>query len=373
MIPGRVLRVAAGCVVLCVGWNLSVPTDARPHRAVPTVVDLHFPESLPLGSPPQAAYLAIPVPGSALPAVISRPGQTALPVGPGRLSNLMRVRGGFTVRAEFADHIVLRFVGDDGSRHRVVRFRFSNLQADDAVASGDGRLLALTQDPLRRGLTWVRIVRISDGETVARKAFRTGVFVSTFSRHRVLLTAPAFVSRKLTRWWNLDNGNVRLFDDGGRVPQPEGGLIPTSVGDKSSRRVAVFRRDHQRVATMPKQTATDWRTRSGEFVASWSPDDRYVLTMSNYNEREGTWFLNVRDASSGQTITTLTGNLGVDWLMGWSPVWESATTFIVKAGWACVEGCEESTDVRCTVSGVCEKVDRPQGYFKAVVRRHHPT
>ena len=112
--------------------------DRGTHSDRAAVVDLSQPENLPVGAPPKVAY----VDRKKLRSPIFRPGKSALAAGRGRYVNhLMRVRGGYIVTIYSPGTV--RFVADDGRRKTLAHLDSSHYVVD-AVASGDGRLVAIT-------------------------------------------------------------------------------------------------------------------------------------------------------------------------------------------------------------------------------------
>jgi len=350
----------AGAAASAAASTTPSPTAA----AHPTTVDLSRPQDLPFGDPPRAAYLNT----STQDGLIHRPGKAPLRTGWRRgVRDLVRVRGGYTITV--LDRCV-RYLTDDGHRRNLVRLYLPHY-VKDAVASGDGRFIAITVgDVNNRHHEQVIVRRISDDRLVARHAFTTPVVVTSFTGSRALLSTAAFGYRPylphvLTRWWNLRTGRLRLIDDAGH-PGPGYDYKP-SPADLTAGQVALLRGDHHRVVPLSGRAGQAWRTGSHEWVASWSPDDRYVVTetVSTDPSEPGIDAYTVRRARGGAVVTRLRGPSNLESWPG--AVWEDPSTFVFGAGYDCSGapgegyGCPSGTTVRCTVHGTCDQVTQPPG------------
>ena len=325
-----VLGAACGVALLAGPGDASAPRHAAAHtaaRAKPALVDVGSPQNLPTGGPPRAAYLDFRGRSP-----IFRPGEPSLDVGTGRPRSLMRVHGGFLVTIGSS---TVRFVGDDGERRRMDHVDSPEF-VDDAVASGDGRLVAITTHHGNGRHEHLTVRRVSDGRQIAQRSFTTPVNVAALSEHRALLTPGSVCGGcglAATRWWDLRNGRLKTIDDTARATMSSNGIWP--AGDLSTHQVALVSGDHERVVTLPRRPSTTWRTHTDEWVLSWSPDHRYVMTVRDWSE--GGWdSLTVRRADSGAVVTRFkgNGNLAVNGL--WTPVWEDASTIVFLAGYDCM-------------------------------------
>lgn len=364
--------VLLGAVTLVATALLPLAADGAapgpgPVGRAATVVDVSDPQHLPGGHAPRAAYLDFTSSHSP----IYRPGMAPLGVGPGSPRHLMRVRGGYLV---IVDSAKVLFVADNGKRRLLDRAATADRSASDAVASRNGRLVAVSVGGSNDRHERISVRRISDGRLLAQRRFEDPVRVLSFSRDRALLTSKSSCGpcgpKVVTRWWNLRDNRLRTID---AAPRPAVSYGITPSGDLSSAQVALVRDQHERVVGLRHRPGGAWHTPDGEWVLSWSPDDRYVLTVSGWSE--GGWdSLTVRRADTGAAVTRLDGNsnLYVDGLD--SPAWESASTIVFEAGYDCSDGgCDRSTDVRCTVAGRCHQVALPAGVDTVRERRLPPT
>jgi hypothetical protein len=323
-------------------------------------INLREPETLPVGDPPHAAYITGVREGP-----IYRPGKSSLATGPGGGEQfLASARGGFLLTV---GNRVVRYVSDTGLRHDVFRVPGSRSRyVDDTVVSHDGRYVAITvRSTADAHYDRVDVVRIARPTTIAHRRFSVPVIVASLTARRALLTPDALAYRPHrlpmpTRWWNLHTGTLRIFDSAGR-PGPRSDFSGQSAADLTAGQVALLRGDHNRVVTIPRRPARAWNTRSHEWVVSWSPDDRYVLTASwtPQQPRIGNQWdtLAIRRARDGQLITLFTGYQNL-YGNSWTPVWEDSTTFVVDAEDTCDHGsCANTTDVRCTIHGPCQRVE----------------
>jgi hypothetical protein len=380
-----VAALGAATLVMPLGVAALVSASASSASAVasPTIVDLRQPQNLPLGGPPRAAYLD----RSTRSTPIVRPQKTPLPVGWSRgVEQLTRVRGGYTVAVL---RVRVRFIGDDGRRKDLLHVAPPAYVAD-TVASRDGRFLAITLGSTeKRHHQQILVKRISDGKRVAQRAFNTPQLVASLTGRRALLTTNALPYARhwmppvLTRWWNLRTNRLHDFDNAGRPGAGYDGML--SSADLTSGQVALLRGDHERLVTIPRRSALAWRTRPHEWVLSWSPDDRYVLTVTAtttpLDDRSGDGWdsFAIRRADGGALVTRFQGyqNLYADRLH-WSPVWESRSTFVFEAGYGCTgapgefAGCPSHTLLRCTIHGACEQIAEPAGYIGAIQERRTP-
>ena len=375
MLFNRIQRAPGRALALLVGAFLVLPTYAGASASGPVsaigagtervaVVDLTQPQTLPVGAPPATAYLDHARSGSP----IYRPGRSALAVGSGRsVSHLMRVRGGYIVTIGSQ---TVRFVGADRRRETLAQVAFPEF-VEDALASADGRLVAIIVARSRGRHDRIEIRRIADQHLVVRRSFKTPVTVAALSRKRALVTPEPCggCSRELfTKWWNLRTDRLRVIDQAPR-PRVSGGV--SSPGDLSAAQVAVVRGDHDRVITLPRHPSRAWHTDSGEWVLSWSPDDRFVLTVAQFTEA-GWEYVAVRRASTGTVVARF--RVDVEYADLWAPVWEDASTISFTDGYECGDGtCDHAIAVRCTVHGTCEQVKQPPGVLLAEERRLPPT
>ena len=366
---GSVSAVALGAVVLMplgAAANPSPGSVGTSRIASPTVVDLSHPEDLPVGAAPQAAFLDF----STGHGPIYRPGKTSLPVGKesGYLDHLMRVHGGFIVTVN--DGSSVRFVADNAHVSTLLRAPAGEL-VGNAVASRDGRLTAVTTSRDNNRDEHVTVIRIADHKVIVRRAFARPVVVASMTHRRALLTPDSLTSGlqfpdMITRFWDLRTDRVSVFDDAGRLAR---GFDDVEFpGDLTSGQVAVLSGNHDRVVTIPRRPAKAWRTSAHEWVRSWSPNDRYVLTAARGSNNNGWASFSIRRARDGKLITRLHGRLLTDPQL-WSPSWESASAFTFIAGTDCDDSCASGTLVRCTVSGTCTQVAEPAGVGYARERR----
>jgi hypothetical protein len=377
--------LGAGTLALSLG-AAAVPAFSQSGSsaaAQPVTVQLREPEDLPVGDTPRVAYLERYSPTGS----IYRPDKVPLSVENVHhpVQHLLRVRGGYIVT--ISDHRV-RFVGADGTLRDLVRARSPRF-VKRAVASRGGRFVAVTTYTVDKPRYRLVVRRISTNELVARRTFHSPAVVASLTGHRALLTTGTFNNTRrsdlppmLTRWWDLRTGRLRLIDDAGRP----GGAYPyqNSPGDLTAGQVALMRGDHHRVVTIPRRPARAWRTRSHEWVHSWSPDDRYVLTETGhtYPHSSGWDTMRIRRARDGAVVTKFQGwhNLDVD---DDSPTWETPSTFVFTAEYNCGYSdddedagwisCSSSVTVRCTVHGVCEQMALPVGALQIDERQLPPS
>lgn len=373
---GRICAVAVAAILAA--GVCAVPAAGAPQAArdEPSVVDLGHPRALPEGDLPRVPYLPVDTQGDA--SQISRPGKAALPIGRGRFPTLMRVHQGFMVSALLKPErdFVLRFVGSNGRRHVITKLTGDNQFLGSPVASMGGRLAAITVWGIGTHGNVVRVHRMSDGKLIARHRFSKEVSIASFSRHRMLLVpdpdSGAGHPRRVTRWWNLRTGKVRVFDDAGHVDW-RNDAVPAA--DLTAGQVAVWRhrkgtnwaKDRHRVVTIPKRPGRAWSAPAGEHVVTWSPDDRYVITAPAEDEVDGTKHVSVRRARDGALVTKFTGDFVVD------PVWEDDHTFAFTVLSRCEDGCDDETQVRCTVGGDCERLAIPEGSYGVELRQRRPS
>jgi hypothetical protein len=360
------ISVALGALAVPAAVAMSSPavaTSAASSAASATVVSLRDPVGLPLGAPPAAAYITGVRGGP-----IYRPGQAPLHVGAdkGYQSQLVRARGGYLV-TQGASHV--RFVSDTGSSHEVFTLRgHSTLGIRDVVTSHDGRFVAVM---VRAGGfdsdrdVHLVICRIAQPKTIARRTFHIPVTVASLTGRRALLTPGGDamvrnVRHAPTRWWTLRTNRLRTIDTSGRISRQSdyGGL---SAADLSAGQVSLVRGDHNRVVPLHSGSARSWNTNAHEWVVSWSPDDRYVLTSGWTPEkpRDGNGWdvLSVRRARDGRLITEFTGyqNLSASSM---SLTWQDSKTLLVDAWDTCDHGsCANVHNLRCSLHGPCEQVE----------------
>ncbi|WGL53264.1 hypothetical protein P5P86_05415 [Nocardioides sp. BP30] len=281
-------------------------------------------------------------------------------------SALLHVKGGYVVESVVnGDHYTLVFVSY-GGRKRVLA-KNSAYGAD--VASSDGRWVVLSSDPYGTGVTrrqHVRVMRVSDGHIIAAHGFSRGAGVMAAGRGRVVVHEAGGESTwqvtghplKAVRTLGLDR--AAATDDVAITP-------PASIGAK---RFVARIGDQDQVRTMadahlrPHQRKRLWTTDPGEYVLSFSPDDKRVVTISEIApaDQDAPWAmageLRVRHARTGRIEHTFSGHFGYDTDV--EPVWESDDTLLVHAAGDEVTVDEDGDGayraqaiVRCSVSGSC--------------------
>ncbi len=343
--------------------NPTVAAVAASSATGPSVVSLHDPVGLPLGAPPAAAYITGIRGGP-----IYRPGHDRLDVGAdkGSQSLLVRAREGYLVTQD-SSHV--RFVSDRGTSHEVFTLRgHSTWGIRDVVTSHDGRLVAIMVRAGGFGThrdTHLVIRRIAHPTTIARRTFHIPVAVAALTARRALLTPGGdamvrHVRHAPTRWWTLRTNRLRTIDTSGRIGRESdyGGL---SAADLSAGQVSLVHRDHDRVVPLHPGSARSWNTDAHEWVVSWSPDDRYVLTSGWTPERprdgNGWDVLSVRRARDGTLISEFTGSQNLS-AGSRSLTWQDSTTLLVDAWDTCDHGsCANLHNLRCSLRGPCEQVE----------------
>lgn len=340
----------------------------------PLTVNLIQPQSLPVGAPPGAAYIGDQS------GPIHRPGKPPLPVGPGINEQLlMRARGGYLLTLDSSE---VRYVSDTGPRHRVFRVsRPTHHYIANISASRDGRYVAITErSNIDRHHVRVVVRRVSRPLTMAQRTFSIPVVVASLTGRRALLTTDVIPLRQrpvlLTRWWNLHTGRLRVIDNGGQ-PGPGFDLGRQSAADLTAGQVALVRGSHDHVVTLRHHPHRVWNTNAHEWVLSWSPDDRYVLTASWTPQRprwgDGWDTIAVRRARDGKLITQFAGYENLKGSQ-WTPIWEHNTTFVAYASGTCDhDSCANYTSVRCTIHGPCEQLPLPDGMYSISERRLPPS
>ena len=298
---GSMTALAVGAVVLLPLGAVASPSQGSvktSRTSSSTVVDLSHPEDLQVGAAPQAAFLDY----STGHGPIYRPGKTSLSVGKesGYLDHLMRVHGGFMVTVN--DGSSVRFVADNAQVSTLLRAPAGEW-VGNAVASRDGRLVAVTTSRDNNRDEHVTVIRIADRKVLARHAFTRPVVVASMTHRRALLTPDSLTSGRqfpgmVTRLWDLRANRVSVFDDAGRPGRDFNDVY--FPGDLTSGQVAVLSGNHERVVTIPRRPAKAWRTSAHEWVMSWSPDDRYVLTAARGSNNNGWASFSIRRARDGQ-------------------------------------------------------------------------
>ena len=192
-----------------------------------------------------------------------------------------------------------------------------------------------------------------------------------FTRRRALLTPQVGCNpcspNLVTRWWNLRTDRLRVID---KAPRDRYSDWISPHGDLSAAQVAVVRGDHDRVITLPRRASASWPTRDHEWVLSWSPDDRFVLTAADGGE-SGWGSVAIRRARTGALVARFKAVVLQD--DAWAPVWENASTISFMDGYDCGDGCLYALVVRCTVRGTCQQISRHDGISLPFERRLPPT
>lgn len=336
-----------GLLAATLGVGVGAPATAAPT----TTVD---PGELATGAAPKVAWL-----DSANQQIV-RPGRSPL-TPPQGASYLLHARGGYvtTVISHIGRREVYRivFVGDGGRRRTVLP---ESRRGPDLV-SADGRWLVLSSDPygVFSSRQSVQVVRISDGRTVGARTFPAGSSPTAAADGRVVVRLPG-----RTVAWDVRKGSTRTLTESGSARGPAEDVIPPGSFGAHSFVSRAPRRDEVRGMGAGRVL---WRTGLGEYVLSYSPDDRRVLTAI-----EPTWnqempfggfatTLRVRDARTGKLLRTFKGYFGTD--RDSEPVWESATALLLKATGEWVDDPEgeghyaDVSIVRCSVnSSACKKV-----------------
>jgi hypothetical protein len=355
--------------------SLSSAAPASAPAQTPTV-GLNEPENLPLGGPPKSAYITGIRNG-----LLFRPGDTPLATGGGGGEKfLTRARGGYLLTV---DNQTVRYVSDADQRHEVFRAPGSYNFVHDVVVSRDGLSVAITvRSNANPGVESVVVRRITTPITIAQHRFTVPVTVAALTTRRALLTPDGLAfwphrSKMPTRWWNLHTGHMRLLDKG--RPGPRGDLGGRSLADLTAGQLALTRADHNHVVTIPRHPRRAWDTGAHEWVVSWSPNDRYVLTVAwtPRRPRTGNQFdtLAIRRARDGKPITLFKGFQNL-YGNSWSPAWENNTTFVVDAEDTCDDGsCANTTNVRCLIHGPCTRVafEGLPGFNRVIERRLPPS
>ena len=321
-----------------------------------TTVD---PATLPSGDTPRIAWIDT----EGTPRIV-RPGRPDIPVPDG---DLLHARGGYVVRSTGA-HGPLLFVASTG-RTRVLT-RTSAFYP--VLVSGDGRWLVLATDPYgtEPGRNRIQVRHLPDGAVVRTRTFPDRTRPMAADDGRVLLSR----GRDTVSWAPVSNtvrvlarhGSLRLRSAASRLPHA------ASFG---AREFTTRVRGHEVMRSM-RTSRVRWATQNGEYVLSFSPDDRLVVTaarLAGPNEDsywDFSYELRVRDARTGLLERTFQGNLGTDWPV--SPVWEDDQTLLIRATSDLVGPTEDADGeyhesyfpdpaiIRChTGSGDCEKVPVP--------------
>lgn len=365
--------LAAALVIGGLAAGLATPVAAAP---VPhTDVD---PATLPAGAAP-----AIPrVEGTTL-MQQRHPRRVAL--GGTNPSKILHVSGGYVVETpQDGDHYRLVFISYRGKKRVLAK----NSAYGGAVASSDGHWLVLSSDPYATGVTrlqHVRVVRVSNGRTIASHSFASHATVMAAGRGRVVVHETGGEST-----WQITGHPLKPIHTLGldRHPFAQAGQI-TPPASMHAKRFVARTGDHDQLRGMadthikPSQQKRWWSTEPGEFVLSFSPNDKRVVTVAGLlaSNEDAPWeqatTLRVRSVRTGRVLREFTGRFGYQ--TDEQPVWESPDSLLIHdSGSAVAVGSEgdaaypDASLVRCAVSsGACTRVARLRPADAPVVVMRH--
>ena len=248
----------------------------------------------------------------------------------GRLapSRLLHVQGGF-LATTFHDGDTNRvyFISYAGKRRLVGDF-----MTTPDVVSADGRWLVLSSDRYATGYTpqqHLRVVRVSDGRTVATRTFPGRSQVMAAGEGRVLVRQ----STGVTVSWDVAGRTVRVLSRTRGKGRPATTIAPP--GSFGADMFVARSGNHDELRDLRHSRQRLWGTQAGEFVLSFSPDDKRVVTASELQglNQEAPWemadTMRVRDARTGKVLRVFHGNLGVN--VADAPIWEDASTLLLHA------------------------------------------
>lgn len=364
----RMKLVVAAVLVAGLAWS--------PLPAVAAATETVVPSELPAGPPLQAASI------DAATHVLTRPGHepvTVLPDG-GWAGSLFRVRGGYLVSLSFnngkrpTERLV--HVGDDGTQ-RVVRERWA---FKPTAVAGDGRSFIAVRHRLhRRGVSEAFVIQrfgTADGRALGKALVRPFRYVMP----RALVVTPTVVtlitaqrvgrrgSETRTERWNTRTGRVRVVARNPTTAEHEDSLLSWAASRRAH--VVGVERGRRQVALDTRTLERLWRTRPGEVLLAFAPDDRSVITASGGTViDQGTVGavkkLAVRSARTGKVLVEFAGffayrasTLPSSQSLGW----ETSDSFVAYAYDDVVPGDDYATPVgpalvRCTVSTAsCERI-----------------
>ena len=320
-------RIVVGTLLAAtLGFAGTTPAVSGERAAPPrTRVD---PGSLPVGAKAALPYLDGPRARLVLPSgdTVSTKRYGARGTGPD--SELLHARDGFLIDSKER----IFFLAKSG-RSRLVT-RGSSLRG--AVVSSDGRWLITLDPSAPRRTATVRTIRISDGrvldEKVFRKIERLGVMAA--GGGRVLLdrtTKQGVTYRTDTIVWNPVASALRRLDR--RTSRAWDATVASTA-------------THRFVAVAgPRELVLDsrsgrqlWRVPKGEHVASFSPNDRRVVTLAGgAADRTSPWrtgeystVVRIRSARTGALLTTFVGTFASG-AREVEPIWETRTSVLLHA------------------------------------------
>lgn len=288
---------------------------------------------------------------------------------------LLHAKGGYVVES----------IRDNGVRHRLLFVSYAGKSRVIAqksayaadIVSADGRWLVLSSDVDATGVTkkqHVRVVRISDGHVVASRTFPGRSNVMAAGKGKVLMHEATH-----TVSWDVARHRVSVLATTAKPATLDTVIAPpASFGAKlfvarsgdtdQVRRLA----DHRRL----------WTTDEGEYVVSFSPDDRRVVTATDLTSDEdapwsATQVLRVRSARTGQVLREFSGGFGIERSV--QPAWEDSDSLLLHATGKGVSvdpdgdaGYPDKSLVRCTTStGACNLVAKLPTHGVPVIFMQH--
>ncbi|GAA4690190.1 hypothetical protein [Nocardioides conyzicola] len=361
------IRNLVGAVIATLVVSMTPGGSAA--AAAPEPVQVR-PDDLATGALPEVAYVDTDH-------NLVRPGRSTVDYAR-PMSQPLRVHGGYVVDLARRDHGFLvediYFLPDTGERRLLWRNNMSTQAGQRRylvaqLASANGRLLLLDS-----GTGFTLVMRVSDGRTVASRKATDGRALTgralAFRGHRVLLASGPHARDSgpddrfagyLTRW-DLDSNKISQVLPKARAKAS--GFDAVAALDLSAGQAVLATGQRQLVRPLPGESGPRWRTGHNEVVESWSPDDRYVLSIVakpyfDISDHDLPAFatVRIRKARTGALVAEYRGLLAVKFFGPQSPAWEPDSASVLMSAFSGIDDHIEENPygtghgyVRCTVT-----------------------
>lgn len=308
------------------------------------------PDDLPMGKAPHYTYLT-----EDPEQLVTRDGTKIAPTdGATTFGVPYAVRQGWLMQVEIDRKNTVVLIRHDGTQSVVTTLTYGG----NPVVSSDGRRFAITTDLAR-----VDVYRIKDGKRLARLNSKGWLYVRAMTPTRVILAhEPRRYHPKTYRLesWAYASKHKPVHTIF-HAPYRYYYEVRDLPVDLSAGQFVQFKRGYDLVRPLAGR-GPRWRTKPGEKVLSWSPDDRYILTGYVSSEELGT--VRVRNHRTGRVVARFYGFLQtVRGPSNLGPTWETSNALLLTA-WANVTDTDDTGTVRtghgtlrCYVSKQkCERV-----------------